>query len=120
MCSFLNPGGVLCVAGLAQPLVFLSLQGCHCVIHNSILTADEGGVDKGIFFHVTQSNWDQGFSIEALITLVSLTKNKFYFNQESCVSLASSECAMKALPFIHEYNKLRVSGNLCFPLFCLN
>lgn len=36
------------VAGPPSPC--LSLQGCHCVIHNSALTADEGGVNRGFFF----------------------------------------------------------------------
>jgi hypothetical protein len=38
----------------------------------------------GHFFHVTHSHWDPGFSKGALITLVSLTKYKFYFHQGSC------------------------------------
>lgn len=84
MCCFLKTWlGALCSKVSSAPLS-LSLQACHCVIHNSILTTDEVGVDGGGFFRDTQSNWDQGFSKEALIILVSLTKYKFYFNQGSC------------------------------------
>lgn len=74
---------ISCSPGYVGSPLCLSLQGCHCVIHNSVLTAHEGEVNRGIFFHVTESNRDQGFSTEALITLVSLTKNKFYFSQGS-------------------------------------
>ena len=40
---------VLDMCFVAGPPLGLSLQGCHRVIHNSVLTADEGGVIRGIF-----------------------------------------------------------------------